>query len=53
MAEKELACLVVGIRLDWPGGTSQNSDDPGPEFVARPYFLLGEDVRINPVKVNS
>ncbi len=53
MAEKELACLVARIRLDWPGGTSQNSDAPGPEFVARPYFLLGEDVRINPVKVNS
>ncbi len=53
MAEKELACLVVGIRLDWPGGTSQNSDAPALEFVARPYFLLGEDVRINLVKVNS
>jgi len=22
MAEKELACLVTGIRLDWPAGRS-------------------------------
>ena len=50
MAEKELACLVAEIRLDWPGGTSQNSDAPAPEFVVRPYFLLGEDVRLTRLK---